>query len=201
MRRCWSGRPLAEDPQSHDTRRWSALGGDDGGATGVVTWLSGLPLRTGVHPDGLMLVHRYDGACWPITPSIRCCGAGFTADLPPRKPALPSSCSVIPGLPPPVSRTDGVHSMSRRASARRATCTARTAACVAAHPVYADTLPTVASVATSLAHRLMEATMTPRLRGGRVFDPANGINGQIADICVRDGRIVSEPDKRRSQPT
>ena len=29
-----------------------------------------------------------------------------------------------------------------------------------------------------------------RLRGGRVFDPANGISGQIADICVRDGRIV-----------
>ncbi len=31
---------------------------------------------------------------------------------------------------------------------------------------------------------------TLRLRGGRVIDPANGIDGQIADICVRDGRIV-----------
>ena len=31
---------------------------------------------------------------------------------------------------------------------------------------------------------------TMRLRGGRVYDPANGINGEVRDICVRDGRIV-----------
>lgn len=31
---------------------------------------------------------------------------------------------------------------------------------------------------------------TFRLRGGRVFDPASRIDGQVADICVRDGRIV-----------
>ncbi|MPW18041.1 formylmethanofuran dehydrogenase subunit A [Paraburkholderia sp. CNPSo 3157] len=31
---------------------------------------------------------------------------------------------------------------------------------------------------------------TFRLRGGRVFDPASRIDGQIKDICVRDGKIV-----------
>ncbi|SEJ39208.1 formylmethanofuran dehydrogenase subunit A [Paraburkholderia diazotrophica] len=31
---------------------------------------------------------------------------------------------------------------------------------------------------------------TFRLRGGRVFDPASRIEGQIRDICVRDGKIV-----------
>lgn len=34
---------------------------------------------------------------------------------------------------------------------------------------------------------------TLRLRGGRIYDPANGIDGQIRDICVRDGRIVDLP--------
>src|ERR1700758_5341 len=29
-----------------------------------------------------------------------------------------------------------------------------------------------------------------RLRGGRVFDPASRVNGQIRDICVREGKIV-----------
>jgi formylmethanofuran dehydrogenase subunit A len=29
-----------------------------------------------------------------------------------------------------------------------------------------------------------------RIKGGRVYDPANGIDGQIKDICIRDGRIV-----------
>jgi formylmethanofuran dehydrogenase subunit A len=31
---------------------------------------------------------------------------------------------------------------------------------------------------------------TLRLRGGRVYDPAHGIDGQVRDIGVRDGRIV-----------
>jgi len=29
-----------------------------------------------------------------------------------------------------------------------------------------------------------------RIHGGRVFDPANGVDGQVRDIFVRDGRIV-----------
>jgi formylmethanofuran dehydrogenase subunit A len=32
---------------------------------------------------------------------------------------------------------------------------------------------------------------TFRLRGGRVYDPTNGIDGKVMDIAVRDGRIVS----------
>jgi formylmethanofuran dehydrogenase subunit A len=31
---------------------------------------------------------------------------------------------------------------------------------------------------------------TRRLRGGRVFDPANGIDGELRDVAMRDGRIV-----------
>jgi formylmethanofuran dehydrogenase subunit A len=31
---------------------------------------------------------------------------------------------------------------------------------------------------------------TLRLRGGRVYDPANGVDGAVRDIVVRDGRIV-----------
>ncbi|BCZ80033.1 formylmethanofuran dehydrogenase subunit A [Paraburkholderia terrae] len=36
---------------------------------------------------------------------------------------------------------------------------------------------------------------TFRLRGGRVYDPASRIAGQIGDICVRDGRIVDLPEQ------
>jgi formylmethanofuran dehydrogenase subunit A len=31
-----------------------------------------------------------------------------------------------------------------------------------------------------------------RITGGRVYDPANGIDGEVKDICMSDGRIVSE---------
>ncbi|PKO50916.1 MAG: formylmethanofuran dehydrogenase subunit A, partial [Betaproteobacteria bacterium HGW-Betaproteobacteria-21] len=34
---------------------------------------------------------------------------------------------------------------------------------------------------------------TLRLRGGRIVDPANGIDGDLGDLCVRDGRIVELP--------
>ena len=32
---------------------------------------------------------------------------------------------------------------------------------------------------------------TIRLKGGRVYDPANGIDGEVRDIGIRDGRIVA----------
>ena len=32
---------------------------------------------------------------------------------------------------------------------------------------------------------------TMRLRGGRVIDPANGVDGQVRELFVRDGRIVT----------
>jgi len=34
---------------------------------------------------------------------------------------------------------------------------------------------------------------TLRLRGGRVVDPANGVDGELRDLCVRDWRIVDLP--------
>ena len=30
-----------------------------------------------------------------------------------------------------------------------------------------------------------------RIRGGKVYDPANGIDGQVQDLWIADGRIVA----------
>ena len=35
--------------------------------------------------------------------------------------------------------------------------------------------------------------MVMKLTGGRVFDPAHGVNGEVRDIYVHDGRIVDPP--------
>ena len=32
--------------------------------------------------------------------------------------------------------------------------------------------------------------MLMRLAGGRVIDPAHGVDGQVRDVYVRDGRII-----------
>jgi formylmethanofuran dehydrogenase subunit A len=37
-----------------------------------------------------------------------------------------------------------------------------------------------------------------RITSGKVYDPANGVNGQIKDICICDGRIVSDVDGGRT---
>ena len=38
-----------------------------------------------------------------------------------------------------------------------------------------------------------------RIAGGRVFDPANGIAGEVRDVCVQDGKIVADvPGHARS---
>ena len=31
-----------------------------------------------------------------------------------------------------------------------------------------------------------------RITGGKVYDPANGIDGVVKDICIADGRIVAD---------
>ena len=31
-----------------------------------------------------------------------------------------------------------------------------------------------------------------RIAAGRVYDPANGIAGDVRDVCVQDGRIVAD---------
>mgnify|MGYP002684742289 CR=1 FL=1 len=33
--------------------------------------------------------------------------------------------------------------------------------------------------------------MLIKLTGGKVYDPANGVNGEVRDIYGRDGRIVA----------
>src|SRR6202521_1355368 len=37
-----------------------------------------------------------------------------------------------------------------------------------------------------------------RITGGKVYDPANGVNGEVKDICIRDGCIVSDVDGGRT---
>jgi len=37
-----------------------------------------------------------------------------------------------------------------------------------------------------------------RITGGKVYDPANGINGVVKDICIADGRIVSAVEGGRT---
>ncbi|PYR24579.1 MAG: formylmethanofuran dehydrogenase subunit A [Acidobacteria bacterium] len=33
-----------------------------------------------------------------------------------------------------------------------------------------------------------------RITGGRVYDPANGIDGVVKDVCIADGRVVAQAD-------
>ena len=35
--------------------------------------------------------------------------------------------------------------------------------------------------------------MLMKLTGGRIVDPAHGVNDEVRDIFVKDGRIVAEP--------
>ncbi len=37
-----------------------------------------------------------------------------------------------------------------------------------------------------------------RIQGGKVYDPANGINGVVRDICIADGKIVEAVDGGRT---
>src|SRR5947209_8149584 len=37
-----------------------------------------------------------------------------------------------------------------------------------------------------------------RITGGKVYDPANGIHGVVKDVCISDGRIVSEVEGGRT---
>ena len=42
-----------------------------------------------------------------------------------------------------------------------------------------------------------------RIKGGKVYDPANGVNGEVRDVCVCDGRIVADVEAGRyhAKPT
>ena len=37
-----------------------------------------------------------------------------------------------------------------------------------------------------------------RITGGKVYDPANGINGVVKDVCIADGRIVADVEGGRT---
>ncbi len=37
-----------------------------------------------------------------------------------------------------------------------------------------------------------------RITGGKVYDPANGVNGVVKDICIADGRIVADVEGGRT---
>ncbi len=39
-----------------------------------------------------------------------------------------------------------------------------------------------------------------KIAGGTVYDPANGIDGEVRDIWIRDGRIVDPPDDPGTKP-
>jgi formylmethanofuran dehydrogenase subunit A len=41
--------------------------------------------------------------------------------------------------------------------------------------------------------------MTLRIAGGRVYDPANGVNGEERDVCLRDGRVVDDVDEHATR--
>jgi formylmethanofuran dehydrogenase subunit A len=40
--------------------------------------------------------------------------------------------------------------------------------------------------------------MLTKLKGGKVYDPAHGINGEVRDIWIRDGRIVAAPGNEQA---
>jgi formylmethanofuran dehydrogenase subunit A len=37
-----------------------------------------------------------------------------------------------------------------------------------------------------------------RITGGKVYDPANNVNGVVKDICIADGRIVADVEGGRT---
>ena len=37
-----------------------------------------------------------------------------------------------------------------------------------------------------------------RITGGKVYDPANGVNGEIRPVCVCDGKIVADVEGGRT---
>src|SRR5213079_159673 len=37
-----------------------------------------------------------------------------------------------------------------------------------------------------------------RITGGKVYDPANGVHGEVRDVCVSDGRVVAAVEGGRT---
>ena len=45
---------------------------------------------------------------------------------------------------------------------------------------------------------MLQGNSNLRIKGGKVYDPANGVDGQVRDICISDGRIVAEVEGGRT---
>ena len=43
---------------------------------------------------------------------------------------------------------------------------------------------------------MAESRMELRIKGGKVYDPANGIDGEVRDVLMRDGRIVDKVSEK-----
>ncbi|WP_241018192.1 formylmethanofuran dehydrogenase [Paraburkholderia sp. Tr-20389] len=140
-----------------------ALGGDDGAATvnQTLTWMSGLPLRTGIHRSGLEHdPHRYDTARLLADHAVDAMVwvASFGVDLPPPQTGVPTVVLGHPGLAPlcadrhgptlfiPVS-TPGIGSGGHLFRADGGVV-------LPLVPIYEDTLPAVAHVAAQIAQAL-----------------------------------------------
>jgi formylmethanofuran dehydrogenase subunit A len=41
--------------------------------------------------------------------------------------------------------------------------------------------------------------VTLRITGGRVYDPANGVAGDVRDVCLRDGKVVDDVDEHATR--
>ena len=54
-------------------------------------------------------------------------------------------------------------------------------------PHVADVLKSIEAALRGLQH------MVIRLSGGKIYDPANKVSGEVRDIYVEDGKIVSAP--------
>ena len=44
----------------------------------------------------------------------------------------------------------------------------------------------------AIAERVGGVGMTLRIAGGRVYDPANGVAGEVRDVCLSDGKVVDD---------
>ena len=53
----------------------------------------------------------------------------------------------------------------------------------------ASSRPSEEDVLKAIAGRL---DMTLRIAGGRVYDPANGVAGDVRDVCLSDGKVVED---------
>ena len=169
------------------------------GTNQVCAWQSGVPLRTSFAtgaPD-------HDPARWSMAATRRRrvdCLVWISSfgpqPLPERHPPdhrpgparairCPSDAAVVipvgtPGLDHAgsVYRMDGVVSLPLRAAARHGPAQRRR-----------QSLARIRAPA-------LEAAMTTRLAGGRVYDPLNGIDGRVMDLW-----IARRPDRRRRRRT